>query len=95
LLSAVCLGPADRLLGLIASTAGDHEAARQWFESALGLARRIESPVWVAHTLHDYLAHEPPADETLALRMRVEAAALCESHGLKALGGRVERLKIP
>ncbi len=95
LLSAVCLGPTDRLLGLMASAAGDHEAAREWFESALGLARRIESPVWVAHTLYDYLAHERPADETAALRMRVEVAALCESHGLVALGDRVDRLINP
>jgi DNA-binding SARP family transcriptional activator len=95
LLSAVCLGPADRLLGLMASVAGDHQAAREWFESALGLARRIESPVWVAHTLHDYLVHERPVDETAVVRMRVEAAALCETYGLVALGERVDRLMNP
>lgn len=92
LLSAVCLGPADRLLGMLASTAGRLEEAESWFESALALARRMESPLWVAHTLYDYSVHLQAHDGGDCAKLLSEAAHLCRRHELKALGARVDHL---
>jgi DNA-binding SARP family transcriptional activator len=92
LLSAVCLGPADRLLAMLASVAGRSEEAEAWFESALSLARRIESPLWVAHTLYDYSAHLQAHGGGGPADLLSEAARLCRQHGLTALGARVDRL---
>jgi hypothetical protein len=92
LLSAVCLGPADRLLGMLASTAGRLEEAESWFESSLALARSMESPLWVAHTLYDYSVHLQAHDGGDSSKLLLEAAHLCHRHELKALGARVDHL---
>lgn len=89
LLSAICLGPADRLLGLLATTAGDPEAGQRWLHSGLELARRTESPVWVAHCLFDYASHLQVADPAGAELMAAEAGALCGDYGFHGLGARM------
>ena len=56
-----CLGSASRPLGLLATTVGRFDAAARHFEDALELNTRIQSPLWVAHTQHDYAQHAATA----------------------------------
>jgi tetratricopeptide (TPR) repeat protein len=93
LLSAVCLGPADRLLGMMASMAGRADDAERWHRSGIEMARRLDSPLWIAHCLHDYALHLQPSDRLGARRMLAEAAALCQEHALHGLGQKVQRLR--
>jgi class 3 adenylate cyclase/tetratricopeptide (TPR) repeat protein len=91
--SAVCLGPTDRLLGMLASTAGRSDDAERWHRSALEMTRRLDSPLWRAHCLYDRAAHLLSTDAVIAGEMLAEAAAVCERHGLAGLAVRVERLR--
>jgi class 3 adenylate cyclase/tetratricopeptide (TPR) repeat protein len=84
-----CLGLADRLLGLLAWTAGRPDDARRFLEQALLTSRAIRSPVCVAHCLNDCVRLIPPDDPSLNNSMLDEARALCERHGLAALGRRL------
>jgi tetratricopeptide (TPR) repeat protein len=93
LLSAVCLGPADRLLGMMASMAGRADEAERWHRSGIEMARRIDSPMWIAHCLYDYARHLQQSDRPGARRMLAEAAALCQEHGLDGLGQKVQLLR--
>ncbi len=86
--SPVCLGPADRLLGMLASVAGRANDAERWLARALELSRR-GSPLWTAHCLYDYAVHLPPTDAGRAAALLEEAARLCQRHGLVGLGRRV------
>jgi hypothetical protein len=87
--SPATLGPADRLLGLLASTAGRSAEAQGWHRRGLDLADRLDSPLWIAHCLHDYAVHLLPSDAQRARSMLAKSAALCDSHGLAGLGRRV------
>jgi DNA-binding SARP family transcriptional activator len=87
--SAACLGPTDRLLGMLASTAGWPDEADRWHRHGLGLARRTGSPLWIAHCLHDYAVSLGATAR--ATGMLAEAAALTQRHGLVALSERVGR----
>jgi DNA-binding SARP family transcriptional activator len=82
----VCLGPADRLLAGLASTAGDETRAIRWSMSGLDLARRLPSPLWTAHCLYDVAVRGQRADSPAML---AEAAARCERHGLAGLARRL------
>jgi class 3 adenylate cyclase len=93
LASAVPLGPADRLLGMLASTAGRPDEAERWHCRGLELARHLRSPLWIAHCLYDYAVHLLPRDRSGAGMMLAQAAAICEEHGLPGLGQRVESLR--
>lgn len=84
-----CLGPADRLLGLLAATAGRPAEAEHFLERSLELSRRIDSPVWVAHCLYDLARLLHTSDPARARSMLAEAAELCERYGLAGLGQRV------
>ena len=48
--TALCLGPADRLLGLLAELLGRPEDARSHFMQALDRSEAAQSPPWLAHT---------------------------------------------
>ena len=89
---AAGLGPTDRLLGMLASMADDPDGAERWHRRGLGLARRLDSPLWTAHCLYDYAVHLLPDGRSGARRMLAEAAAICDAHGLVELGHRVGRL---
>jgi class 3 adenylate cyclase len=89
---AAGLGPTDRLLGMLASTAGRPGDAERWHRSGLDLARRMESPLWVAHCLHEYGAHLLTTDQPRGAGLLNEAARLCHQHALDGLGARVEAL---
>jgi len=84
-----CLGPADRLLGMLASTAGRVEEAEEWFERATAFSRRLPSPLWLAHCLYDHAEHRRRTDRDGAGLALAEAAELCERHGLAGLGQKV------
>lgn len=85
--SGTWLGPADRLLGLLAITAGEHERGVGLLEAALAQSRRIEAPIFVARTLCD-LAEHAGRPEGLA-----EAAAIAERHDLPQLRRRARELR--
>ncbi|MGH4025155.1 MAG: ATP-binding protein [Pseudonocardiaceae bacterium] len=89
-MSAVCLGPADRLLGMLASTSGRGQDAERWHHAGLELAEHIDSPLWRAHCLYDYAVHLGGARP--AREMLTEAAGICERYHLVGLGERVARL---
>lgn len=92
-MSAVCLGPADRLLGMLASTSGRSDDAERWHHAGLELAERIDSPLWRAHCLYDYAVHLGGA--RAAREMLTEAAGICERYHLVGLGQRVARVRGP
>jgi tetratricopeptide (TPR) repeat protein len=86
-----CLGPADRLLGMLASTAGRVDEAEEWFERATAFSRRLPSPLWVAHCLYDHAIHRSGTGRDGAGPMLAEAAELCQHYGLAGLGQKVEQ----
>lgn len=88
--TAACLGPIDRLLGMLASVAGRATEAERWLDRALELSRRLRSPVWIAHCLYACAVHLRATDRPRARGMLAEAAELCQRHGLAGLGRRVE-----
>ena len=49
-----CYGAADRYLGMLAATLGDHDRAIEHFERALAFNRAMDATTWVAHTLYAY-----------------------------------------
>jgi DNA-binding SARP family transcriptional activator len=93
LASAVSLGPADRLLGMLASTADRSEDAERWHRAGLQFARNLDSPMWIGHCLYDYAVHLMDSDRSEAERMLAEAAAICDKHNLPRLRQRVGRLR--
>jgi tetratricopeptide (TPR) repeat protein len=93
LASAVSLGPTDRLLGMLASTAGRSDDAQRWHRAGLQFARNLDSPLWIGHCLYDYAVHLMDFDRSEAKRMLAEAAAISDKHDLPRLGQQVGRLR--
>jgi DNA-binding SARP family transcriptional activator len=91
-----CLGSASRPLGLLATTLERFDAAAIHFEDALEMNTKIRSPLWVAHTQHDYartlLRRDQPGDREHALKLLDAALATANKLGLKALADRALRL---
>src|SRR5207237_2859789 len=69
-----CLGPADRLLAMLASIAGRIDEAEEWFQRATAFSRSLQSPLWVAHCLYDFAMHRRRTGGTGAGEMLAEAA---------------------
>jgi DNA-binding CsgD family transcriptional regulator len=101
-----CYGAADRYLGMLAATLGDHDRACEHFEQALDFNRRMGATTWVAHTLCAYgrelHARGRNGDRARATALISEAAALAERIGLptvlaraRALGARDARSSTP
>jgi class 3 adenylate cyclase/tetratricopeptide (TPR) repeat protein len=92
-----CLGSASRPLGLLATTMGRMDAAARHLEDALDMNSKIRSPLWVAHTQHDYahtlLRRDHPGDRDKALKLLAAALATADKLGLKALADKTQRLK--
>jgi DNA-binding CsgD family transcriptional regulator len=84
-----CYGAADRYLGLLATTLGDHDRAVAHFERALSVNREMDAPTWVANTLYAYgrTLHMRGAggDAAHASELLAEAAALAERIGMPML----------
>jgi DNA-binding SARP family transcriptional activator len=91
-------GSVSRLLGLLATTLSRYEDAARHFEHALTMNAQIRSPLWIAHTQHDYarmlLARRQPGDHDKALELLNEALAAAEQLGLKALVDEAQPLKL-
>jgi DNA-binding CsgD family transcriptional regulator len=101
-----CYGAADRYLGLLAATLGDHKRAVEHFEQALAVNRDMGAATWVAHTLYAYgrtLRMRGGSDDTVqASALLSEAATLARRIGMpvllaraRALGARIERARTP
>jgi DNA-binding CsgD family transcriptional regulator len=101
-----CYGAADRYLGLLAGTLGDHDRAVEHFEQALSVNRGMGATTWVAHTLYAHgrtLRMRGRGDDAArASALLSEAATLAERVGMptllaraRALGARIERARTP
>jgi tetratricopeptide (TPR) repeat protein len=88
---------ASRPLGLLATTMRRMDAAARHFEDALVMNAKIRSPLWVAHTQHDYahtlLRRDHAGDRDQALKLLATALATADKLGLKALADKTQRLK--
>lgn len=82
-----CYGAADRFLGLLATTLGDHDRAVAHFERALAVNRRMGATTWTAHTLFAY-------GRTLRMRAR-DSDALQASELLSEAASLAARIGIP
>ena len=91
-----CYGAADRFLGLLATTLGEHDQAIEHFESALALNRRMGATTWTAHTLFAYgrslRTRDRPGDAPHASELLSEAARLAAHIGIPALVTRARSL---
>jgi DNA-binding CsgD family transcriptional regulator len=91
-----CYGAADRYLGMLAATLGDHDRAVQHYERALAFNRAMDATTWVAHTLYAYgrtLRIRGARDDAAgATEMLSEAAALAQRIGMPTLLARARTL---
>jgi DNA-binding CsgD family transcriptional regulator len=94
-----CYGAADRYLGLLASTLGEHDLAVTHFEQALSINRRMGATTWVANTLYGFgrtLHMRGGSDDPRrASELLSEAAVLAERIGMSALLARARALGAP
>jgi DNA-binding CsgD family transcriptional regulator len=94
-----CYGAADRYLGLLATTLGEHDRAVEHFERALEVNRRMEATTWVAHTMYAYgrtlLTRGDDDDVARARELLSEAAALADRIGMPLLLARARALGAP
>ncbi|MGI9097406.1 MAG: ATP-binding protein [Solirubrobacteraceae bacterium] len=94
----LCQGSASRPLGLLATTLSLFEDATLHFEQALKMNAQIRSPLWIAHTQHDYarmlLARNHPGDNEKALELLRQALTTAEQLGLTALADKARSLKL-
>jgi tetratricopeptide (TPR) repeat protein len=92
-----CAGSAARPLGLLATTLSRFDDAARHFETALATNARLRSPLWIAHTQHDYaqalLRRGEAGDRERALDLLAVALATAETLGLDALAQSARRLE--
>jgi DNA-binding SARP family transcriptional activator/tetratricopeptide (TPR) repeat protein len=91
-------GSVSRSLGLLATTLSRFEDAERHFEQALEMSTQIRSPLWIAHTQHDYahmlLLRDHRGDHDKALQLLHHALTAAESLGLAALADKTRQLKL-
>jgi tetratricopeptide (TPR) repeat protein len=94
----LCQGSASRLLGLLATTLSQLQEAERHFEHALTMNAQIRSPLWIAHTQHDYarmlLLRDRSGDRDKALELLTDALATAQQLGLTALADKARPLKL-
>ncbi len=101
-----CYGAADRYLGLLAATIGDHQRAVVHYERAVAFNREMGATTWLAHSLYAYgrtlRMRGAASDATQASELLSEAAMVAERIGMPvlldrahALGARAERVQTP
>ena len=94
--NAPCFGAADRLLGLLAASRGEWDAARRHFEAALAMNRRTGGRPWLAHTQLGYAALLLRKRETggeRAAKLLGAALATARELGMATLERRCARLR--
>jgi ATP/maltotriose-dependent transcriptional regulator MalT len=91
-----CYGAADRYLGRLAATLGDHELAIEHFEGALAVNRAMGAATWTAHTVYEYgrtlRMRGRPDEYGQASALLSEAATLAERIGMPVLLARARAL---
>jgi DNA-binding CsgD family transcriptional regulator/tetratricopeptide (TPR) repeat protein len=91
-----CYGAADRYLGRLAATLGDHDRAIEHFERALALNREMGAATWIAQTLYEYgrtlRMRGRRGDDAGASRLLSDAATLAGRLGMPALVARAGAL---
>ena len=91
-------GSVSRFLGLLAATLSRYDDAERHFEQALTMNTQIRTPLWIAHTQHDYaqmlLLRNRHDDRDKALDLLDHALAAAEATGLKALADKARPLKL-
>jgi DNA-binding SARP family transcriptional activator/tetratricopeptide (TPR) repeat protein len=91
----LCQGFVSRPLGLLATAMSRFDDAALHFEHALAMNAQIRSPLWIAHTQHDYarmlLLRDHPGDDDRALQLFEQALVTAERLGLKALAEKTRR----
>jgi DNA-binding CsgD family transcriptional regulator/tetratricopeptide (TPR) repeat protein len=94
-----CYGAADRYLGMLATTLGEWNLAKERFEAALEVNRAMGAWTWVAHTCYAYarmlLARAGDECRPEVARLLTEAAVLAERIGMPTLLSRVQALGSP
>jgi tetratricopeptide (TPR) repeat protein len=91
----LCQGSAARPLGLLATTLSQYDDAERHFEQALATNTRIRSPLWTAHTRHDWarmlVRRDGPGDAGRALELLRQALAAAQELELRALADDAQR----
>jgi DNA-binding CsgD family transcriptional regulator/tetratricopeptide (TPR) repeat protein len=91
-----CYGAADRYLGRLAATVGEHELAIEHLEQALIVNRSTGATTWIAHTLYEYgrtlRMRGRHHDDGQTAELLSEAAALAERIGMPVLLARARTL---
>jgi DNA-binding SARP family transcriptional activator len=94
----LCRGSTSRQLGVLATTLTRYDDAARHFEHALTMNTEIRSPLWVAHTQHDYACmlhlRKNPGDGQKAIRLLEQALASAEQLGLTALANKARALRL-
>ncbi len=92
-----CYGAADRYLGMLAATLGEHGRAEEHFELALEQNRRMGASTWVAHTAYEYARFLLGRGRGACDRAEIllgEAAGLAERIGMRGLLGKIRALGV-
>jgi len=93
--NAPCFGAADRLLGMLAATVGERDAAQRHFEAALAMNLRTGGRPWLAHTQLSYatlLLRKRETGAERAARLLDAALATARELGMATLEQRCARL---
>jgi DNA-binding CsgD family transcriptional regulator len=89
-----CYGAADRYLGMLAATLGEHERAEAHFARATDLNRRAGMVTWLGHSLYELArARLARGDAAAAAGPFGEAEALAAGGRLPGLAARVRALQ--
>jgi DNA-binding SARP family transcriptional activator len=98
-ITGLCEGAVSRPLGRLATKLSQYENAERHFKQALKMNSQIRSPLWIAHTQHDYghmlLLRNCAGDRDDALGLLTAALAAAEKLRLKALADKTRALMVP
>jgi tetratricopeptide (TPR) repeat protein len=92
--TTVCVGAADRYLGLLASALGDWEIAEAHFRDAIALEERMRAGPWLAHTQHelaDMLERRSIGSDIEIADLREKVLEAASQFGMKALHDKYRR----
>jgi tetratricopeptide (TPR) repeat protein len=96
--AGMCHGSVSRSLGLLATALSRYDDAGRHFQQALKMNIQIRSPLWIAHTQHDYarmlLARGRSGDNAKALHLLNQALTTADQLGLKALADNARPLQL-